>query len=208
MINSMRACVACNYLWSWPISSKSFSHDFAIKLLKYGTSCHVNSTASTVLDGFFPYLTQMITNMKGCVIHNDLWPWPISSRAFSHDFVIKLLKYGATCSVHSTICTVLYGFFPYLALMITSMRRCVMQWPLTWTYILGWVGLWGFLWWAPSAKGKDHHGVSSGWSSVWHRSNTGLSSTQYEQIPIILGIWPFWLTPFFFRSITFWRAYG
>ena len=73
---------------------------------------------------------------------------------------------------------------------------------------LGWVGLWGFLWWAPSAKGKDHHGVSSGWSSVWHRSNTGLSSTQYEQIPIILGIWPFWLTPFFFQSITFWRAYG
>ena len=62
---------------------------------------------------------------------------------------------------------------------------------------LGWVGLWGFLWWAPSAKRKDLHGVSSGWSSVWHRSNTGLSSTQYEQIPIILGVWPFWLTPFF-----------
>ena len=40
---------------------------------------------------------------------------------------------------------------------------------------LGWVGLWGFLCWAPSAKRKDHHGVSSGWSSVWHRSNTGLS---------------------------------
>ena len=79
---------------------------------------------------------------------------------------------------------------------------------LTDYWLLGWVGLWGFLWWAPSAKGKDHHGVSSGWSSVWHRSNTGLSSTQYEQIPIILGIWPFWLTPFFFRSITFWRAYG
>ena len=62
----------------------------------------------------------------------------------------------------------------------------------------GWVGLWGFLWWAPSAKREDHHGVSSGWSSVWHCSNTGLSSTQYEQIPIILGVWPFWLTPFFF----------
>ena len=61
----------------------------------------------------------------------------------------------------------------------------------------GWVGLWGFLWWAPSAKRKDHHGVISGWSSVWHRSNTGLSSTQYEQIPIILGVWPFWLTLLF-----------
>ena len=73
---------------------------------------------------------------------------------------------------------------------------------------LGWVGLWGFLWWAPSVKRKDHHGVSSGWSSVWHRSNTGLSSTQYEQIPIILGVWPFWLTPFVYRSITFWRAHS
>ena len=72
----------------------------------------------------------------------------------------------------------------------------------------GWVGLWGFLWWAPSAKRKDHHGVSSGWSSVWHRSNTGLSNTQYEQIPIILGVWPYWLTPFFFRSIAFLWAYG
>ena len=74
--------------------------------------------------------------------------------------------------------------------------------------LLGWVGLWGFLWWAPSAKRKDHHGVSSGWSSVWYRSITGLSSTQYEQIPIILGVWPFWLTPVCFRSITFGWAYG
>ena len=29
-------------------------------------------------------------------------------------------------------------------------------------------------------------------------SNTGLSSTQYEQIPITFGVWPFWLNPFFF----------
>ena len=73
---------------------------------------------------------------------------------------------------------------------------------------LGWVGLWGFLWWAPSAKRKDHHGVSSGWSSVWHCSNTGLSSSQYEQISIILGVWPFCLTPFFFWSMIFWWAHG
>ena len=45
--------------------------------------------------------------------------------------------------------------------------------------MLGWVGLWGFLWWAPSAKRKDHHGGSSGLSSVWHCSNIGLSSTWY-----------------------------
>ena len=76
------------------------------------------------------------------------------------------------------------------------------------TMAWGLVGLWGFLWWAASAKRKDYHGVSSEWSSVWHRSNTGLSSTQYEQIPITLGVWLFWLTPLFLRSITFWRAYG
>ena len=51
--------------------------------------------------------------------------------------------------------------------------------------VMAWMGLWGFLWWAPSAKRKDHHGVSSGWNSTWFYSNTGLSSTQYEQIPII-----------------------
>ena len=73
---------------------------------------------------------------------------------------------------------------------------------------MGWVGLWGFLWLAPYAKRKTHHRVSSGWSCVWHHSNIGLSSTQYEQIPIILEVWPFWLTPFFFRSVTFWRAYA
>ena len=35
---------------------------------------------STVLDGFFPYLAQMITSMRGCVAYNDLWSWPISSK--------------------------------------------------------------------------------------------------------------------------------
>ena len=80
-----------------------------------------------------------------------------------------------------------------------------------WYYLLlnmGWVGRWGFLWWAPSAKRKDHHRVSSGWSSTWYLSNTSLSNVQYEQIPIIFGVWPLWLTPFFFQSITFWRVYG
>ena len=53
------------------------------------------------------------------------------------------------------------------------------------------------------AKRKDRHGVSSGWSSTWFHSNTGLSSTQYDQIPTIFGVWPFWLTPFFFPDDIF-----
>ena len=63
---------------------------------------------------------------------------------------------------------------------------------------VGCVGLWGFLWRAPSTKRKDRHRISYWWSSTLFHSNTGLSSTQYEQIPIIFGAWPFWLTPFFF----------
>ena len=72
-----------------------FSLDFAIILPKYVTYCHVRFTVCTVLDGFFPYLAQMITSMRGCVACNDVRPWPVSSRSFSHDFAIKLLKYIA-----------------------------------------------------------------------------------------------------------------
>ena len=71
---------------------------------------------STVLDGFFPYLAQMITSMRECVAYNDLWPWPISSRSFG---------LGLENRVRSVVSTVLDGFFPYLLQMITSMRRCV-----------------------------------------------------------------------------------
>ena len=96
-----------------PISSRSFRHDFATKLLKYGTFCRVRSAACTVLDVFVPYLAQMITSMRECVACNDLWPWLISS-SFSHGIAIKLLKYGTSCHVCSTACTVLGGFFPYV----------------------------------------------------------------------------------------------
>ena len=44
MITSMWRWVACNDFWPWRIFSRSFSHDFAIKLLKYSTSCLVHST--------------------------------------------------------------------------------------------------------------------------------------------------------------------
>ena len=73
MITSMRVCVACNDLWPWPISSRSFGLDLENRVI---------SVASTVPDGFFPYVVQMITSMRRCVACDDLWPWPISSRSF------------------------------------------------------------------------------------------------------------------------------
>ena len=82
---------------------------------------------STVLDGFFPYLAQMITSMRGCVAYIDPWPWPISSRSFG---------LGLENRVRSVASTVLDGFFPYLVQMINSMRGCVAcddlwHWPIS-----------------------------------------------------------------------------
>ena len=76
----------------------------------------VRSVASTVQDGFFPYLVQMINSMRGCVANDDLWPWPISSRSFGLDLENR---------VRSVASTVLDGFFLYLAHMITIIRGCV-----------------------------------------------------------------------------------
>ena len=123
-----------------------------------------------------------------------------SARVF-HVYIIILYSFDKFFKWIPAFCGLNQLCFSNLCLNFHGSISCPSRyiWPQSW----GWVGLWGFLWWAPSAKRKDHHGVSSGWSSVWHRSKTGPSSTQYEQIPIILGVWPFWLTPFFFRSITF-----
>ena len=115
MIYSMTGRVKCNDLWLWPIYTRSFSRDFASKLLKYGTSCQVRCTAHTVLDGLLLYLAQMNYSMRGWVACNHFWPWPLSSRSFSHDFIIKLLTYGASSHIHSncTACIVLDEFFPF-----------------------------------------------------------------------------------------------
>ena len=53
----------------------------------------------------------MITSMRWCVAHNDFWHWPISSRSFSHEFAIKLLKYVISCRVRCAVHTFLGGFF-------------------------------------------------------------------------------------------------
>ena len=76
----------------------------------------VRPVASTVRDGFFPYLVRMISSMRGCVACDDSWPWPISSRSFGLDLENR---------VRSVASIVLDGFFLYLAQMITIIRECV-----------------------------------------------------------------------------------
>ena len=58
----------------------------------------------------------MITTMRGCVAHNDLWPWHLSTRSFGLD--LENL-------VRSVASTNLDGFFSYLAQMITIISGCV-----------------------------------------------------------------------------------
>ena len=99
----MRGCGASDDPWPWPISSRSFSLDLE--------NC-ICSVASTVLDGLFLYLAQMITVIGGCVICYFFF---LESGNFWKFSALTLKKKS----------TVLDGFFPYLAQMITSVRGCV-----------------------------------------------------------------------------------
>ena len=120
MITIIRGHVACYVflnIWKFKFLA-NFKRLWALTLKK----------KSTVLDGSFTYLAQMITSMRGCVAYNNLWPWPISSRSFG------LGLENRVCSVASTV---LDGFFPYLVQIITSMRRCIAcddLWPLTYIF--------------------------------------------------------------------------
>ena len=119
MITSMRRCVACDDLWPWPISSRSFDHDLENR---------VRSVASTVFDGFLLYLAQMIIIIRWCVacyvVFQNLEIWIFGK--FRKFFALDLEKKS----------TVLDGFFPYLSQIITSMRGCVAYndlwpWPIS-----------------------------------------------------------------------------
>ena len=117
MINSMRGCVACDD--PWPISSRSFGLDLENR---------VRSVASTVLNGLFLYLTQMITIFRGCVASYDFF------RIWKFEFLANFWNFSALTFEKKS--TVLDGFFPYLAQMITSMRGCVAYndlwpWPIS-----------------------------------------------------------------------------
>ena len=115
----MRGCVACDDLWPWPISSRSFDLDLENR---------VRSVASTVVDGFFLYLAQMITIIRGCVACYLFF------RIWKFEFLANFKKFSASTLKKKS--TVLDGFFPYVVQMITSMRVCVAlndlwPWPIS-----------------------------------------------------------------------------
>ena len=89
------------------ISSRSFSLDLENR---------VRSVASTVLDGFFLYLAQMITIIRECIARYVFF------RIWKFKFLANFLNFSALTLKKKS--TVLNGFLPYLAQMITSMRRC------------------------------------------------------------------------------------
>ena len=119
MITTMRGCVARHDLWPWPISLRSFGLDLKNR---------VRSVASTVLDGFFLYLAQMITIIRGCVACYDFF------RIWKFEFLTNFWNFRPWPWKKKS--TILDGFFPYSAQMITSMRGCVTYndlwpWPIS-----------------------------------------------------------------------------
>ena len=121
MITSMRGCVAYNDPLPWPISSRSFG-------LGLGLENRVRSVVSTVLYGFFIYLAQMITVIRGCVACY------VFSESGNLNFwqIFKIFRRW----LWKKKSTVLDRFFPYLAQLIASMKGCVAcnnlwPWPIS-----------------------------------------------------------------------------
>ena len=108
MITSIRRCVACDDLWPWPISSMSFGLDLKNR---------VRSVASAVLDGFFLYLAQMITIIRGCVACY------VFLQNLKFEFLANFWNFSAlTLKKKSTDHD---GFFPCLAQIINGIRGSV-----------------------------------------------------------------------------------
>ena len=86
---SIKECVACNDFWPWPIFLRSFNHDFAIKTAKIwhilsSSYCNIYSS------GWIIFICGTNdASMRGCVVHNDFWPWLQGHSAMT---AIKLLK--------------------------------------------------------------------------------------------------------------------
>ena len=81
--------------------------------------------------------------------------------------------------------------FMYFSLVNTT----VLQWCHNERWV---VGLWAFLLWAPTAKRKDHHGVSSGWISTCFTQILAYLVHNMSRSQLYLGFGHFgWLPSFF-----------
>ena len=101
----------CHMWWTLTLT-------YIFKVIRLDLENRVLSVASTVLDGFFPYLVQMITSMRRCVACDDLWPWPISSRSFDLDFENR---------VRSVTFSVLDRLFFWLGIQYDSIMWVIMR---------------------------------------------------------------------------------
>ena len=131
-------CPLCNIYssgWILSIPWEGVSHTMTFDLDLYlprsfglDLENRVRSVAFTVLDGFFLYLAQMNTIIRGgvaCYVFFQILKIWFFSKFFNF-FGLDLEKKS----------TVLDGFFPYLIQMITSMRGCVAYhnlwtWPIS-----------------------------------------------------------------------------
>ena len=126
MITTMRGCVAHNDLWPWPISSRSFGLDLENR---------VRSVASTVLNGFFLYLAQIIHIIRGCVACYVYTP---CTTKLLGGILVSLRPSVRLSRLPCPLCNI-YNCGWILSILATNdhyhERVCRTQWPLTLTYI-------------------------------------------------------------------------
>ena len=118
--------------WPWPISSMSSDLDLENR---------VRSVASTVLDGFFLYMAQMITIIRGCVV---CYFFLILKICF-FEFLAIFEKFSTLKKViwhwpwkSCPLCSI-YSSWWILSIFSTNdhwhEKVCRMWWPWTLTYI-------------------------------------------------------------------------
>ena len=98
---SKRVCLRCHYTPRNEVRGVYWIHHVCLSVrlsvcLSVRYPFRVRPVASTVQDGFFPYLVQMNNSTRGCVACDDLWHWPISSRSFGHDLENRVRSVAST----------------------------------------------------------------------------------------------------------------
>ena len=128
----------CHAQWPLPMTSRSFSHEFAMKLLKFGKSCRVRSTAHTSFH----------------ISHNWSLPWEgvLCTKTLDLDLYLQghsVMTLQWNCKTwHILPCPLhkMYSSGWNLSIFGTKVHYhkqvCHMLWPLTLTYIFKVIQLW------------------------------------------------------------------